>query len=58
VNCVVVGQHVLCMVCLLVEVWQRVLCMENLLCGGVAACYRYGFLTVCWCGTVLNLLFA
>jgi len=36
-----------------VVVWQRVIGMVCVLCGGVAACYRYGVCTVWWCGSVL-----
>ena len=35
-----------------VVVWQRVIGMVCVLCGGVAACYRYGVCTVWWCGSV------
>ena len=34
-------------------VWQRVNRMVCLLCGGVAACYRYGLCRVWWFGSVL-----
>jgi len=33
-------------------VWQHVVGMVCVLCGGVAACYRYGMCTVRWCGSV------
>jgi len=33
-------------------VWQRVIGMILVLCGGVAACYRYGMFTVRWCGSM------
>jgi len=36
-----------------VVVWQHVIGMVCVLCGGVAACYRYGVCTVWWCGNVL-----
>ena len=36
-----------------VVVWQRVICMVCVMCGGVAACHRYGLCTVWWCGCVL-----
>jgi len=35
-----------------VVVWQRVIGMVCVLCGGVAACHRYGVFTVWWCGSV------
>ena len=34
-------------------VWQRVIGMVCVLCGDVAACYRYGVCIVWWCGSVL-----
>ena len=37
-----------------VVVWQHVIGMVCVLCGGVAACHRYGVCTVWWCGSVLE----
>ena len=34
-------------------VWQHVIGMVCVLCGGVAACHRYGVCTVRWGGTTL-----
>jgi len=36
-----------------VVVWQRVICMVRVMCGGVAAYYRYRVCTVWLCGGVL-----
>jgi len=36
-----------------VLLWKRVIGFVPVLCGGVAACYRYGVCTVWWCGGVL-----
>jgi len=33
-------------------VWQHVIGMVCVLCGGVAACHRYGVCTVRWCGSM------
>ena len=33
-------------------VWQHVTGMVCVLCGGVAACHRYGVCTVWWCGSM------
>ena len=33
-------------------VWQRVIGRVRVLCGGVAACHRYGAFIVCWCCSV------
>jgi len=41
-----------------VVVWQRVICVVCVLCGGVAACYKYGVCTVWWCGSVSYVLYA
>jgi len=35
-----------------VVVWQRVISMVFVFCGGVAACHRYGACSVRWCGSV------
>jgi len=35
-----------------VVVWQRVVGMVRVLCGGVAACHKYGAFTVWLCGSV------
>ena len=35
-----------------VVVWQRDLSLVCVLCGGLAACYRYVVCTVWWCGSV------
>jgi len=35
-----------------VVVWQPVICMVCILCGGVAACYKYVACIVLWCGSV------
>jgi len=35
-----------------VVVWQRVIGNVCVMCGGVAACYKYGVCTVWWCGSV------
>jgi len=36
-----------------VVVWQHDIVILCVLCGGVAACYKYGVCTVWWCGSVL-----
>ena len=36
-----------------VVVWQRVICIMCVMCGGVAACHRYDMCTVWWFGSVL-----
>ena len=35
-----------------VVVCRRVILMVCVMCGGVAACYRYVLCTVWWCGSV------
>ena len=30
-------------------VWQRVMGMVRVMCGGLAACHMYGLSTVLWC---------
>jgi len=35
-----------------VVMWQHVISMVCVLCGGVAACHIYGVFTVWWCGSM------
>ena len=45
----VVCQRVICVVHVIVSVWQRVLGILRVLFGGFAACHRYGVCNVWWC---------